>query len=171
MDIVTDRLRLRAIQVSDAEDLLKCYCDDEIANLACFEAIKTLKQAKSAIKKYFSKTENLWAITLKRTDRLIGTIGLYNNIYFNVSNSKSLGFELAREHWGKGYATEAANAVIEYAFNKLQINLVVALHLWENERSKRVIEKCGFEYKGEFQFPYSNLRLKQLKGYILKRQA
>jgi len=59
-----------------------------------------------------------------------------------------LGYVLAESYWGKGYTTEAAKRLIQYAFEELNIDLLSVYHYPHNIRSKRVIEKCGFHYEG-----------------------
>lgn len=64
-----------------------------------------------------------------------------------------LGFHLRTEHWGRGYATESARAVIEFAFSNLGIRALVAGHHPRNEASSRVLRRLGFRYTGDV--PYA----------------
>ena len=59
-----------------------------------------------------------------------------------------LGYVLAEPYWGRGLMTEAVKGMIKYAFEELNIDLLSVYHYPHNERSKRVIEKCGFHYEG-----------------------
>ena len=61
---------------------------------------------------------------------------------------KMIGYAISEKHWGKGYMTESVKAVIEYAFTNLPITLISAYCYPFNNRSQRVLEKCGFEYEG-----------------------
>ena len=59
-----------------------------------------------------------------------------------------LGYALGKDAWGKGYMTEAARAAIDYGFEQLGLSLIPSNHFTFNDRSRRVIEKCGFAYEG-----------------------
>ena len=59
-----------------------------------------------------------------------------------------MGYSLAKESWGKGYMTEAARAVIDYAFEEFDLVVLAICTGPENKRSQRVIEKCGFKFEG-----------------------
>jgi len=68
-----------------------------------------------------------------------------------------LGFHLLPEHWGLGYGSEAACAVIRYAFETFPIKALFAGHHPENHDSRRVLEKLGFQYVGMEYFPPTDL--------------
>ena len=59
-----------------------------------------------------------------------------------------LGYSIAEEHWGNGYATEAAKAMTDYGLLTLKLKEINAYCYPENERSRRVLEKSGFKYQG-----------------------
>ena len=59
-----------------------------------------------------------------------------------------INYALSAAYWGYGYMTETVNRVIQYAFEELNIDLLSVFHYPYNVRSRRVIEKCGFEYEG-----------------------
>ena len=83
----------------------------------------------------------------KESNKVIGSIGLHKDVKREMENAKMIGM-----YWlktiGKGYATEAARRVIQYAFEELGFDLISVYHFPHNKRSKRVIEKCGFKYEG-----------------------
>ncbi len=68
-----------------------------------------------------------------------------------------LGFHLRPEHWGLGYATEAARAVLAYGFATLGLRAVVAGHHPENAASRRVLERVGFRYTHDEHYPDTGL--------------
>ena len=59
-----------------------------------------------------------------------------------------LGYAMSESYWGKGLMTEAAQAVLRFAFGPMALDLVSAYCYPHNLRSKRVLEKCGFAYEG-----------------------
>lgn len=91
-----------------------------------------------------------WPIFDLCSDALIGCCGLrpYKEKQYEM------GFHLRPEFWGKGYAAEAANAVIDYAFQHLHADGLFAGHNPKNVASKKVLSKLGFVYIGdEFYVP------------------
>lgn len=77
-----------------------------------------------------------------------------------------LGFHLVRSAWGKGYASEAAEAMIEYAFNKIRAKKLFAGHHPENTASRKRLEKLGFVYIHDEFYPSTGL---QHPSYELKQ--
>ena len=91
---------------------------------------------------------DVWAIREKASGKVIGSIGLEPDKRRENVNSREMGYSLAKESWGKGYMTEAARAVIDYAFEELDLVVLAICTGPENKRSQRVIEKCGFKFEG-----------------------
>jgi RimJ/RimL family protein N-acetyltransferase len=81
------------------------------------------------------------AITLPGDNRLVGNCGIRKNQA--LAQDAEMGFELAPEHWGKGYATEAALAMLNFAFTTLKLKRVYASCLAENHASAHVLGKIG----------------------------
>ena len=102
--------------------------------------------------KSFMKENDRWAIALKETGKAVGAVRLNpdkNRGQFSERNSAfGINYFLAETHWGKGYMTEAVQRVVDYAFDELNAELLGVSHRPGNDRSKRVIEKCGFHYDG-----------------------
>jgi len=59
-----------------------------------------------------------------------------------------LGFAMSESYWGRGLMTEAAGAIVDFGFKSLEIDVITCCHYSGNQRSRRVIEKCGFKYEG-----------------------
>jgi predicted Zn-dependent protease len=78
---------------------------------------------------------------------------MVTNAGFDVTQSEiELAYRFHTKFWGKGYATESAKALIEYGFNHLSLSHIIAAAYPENERSRRVLEKCGMLYRGMLDF-------------------
>lgn len=75
----------------------------------------------------------------------IGFIGFEINHW---ANSAELGYWLGKPYWNRGYATEAARAMVEYGFEELELNRIQARHMEHNPASGRVMEKIGMKYEG-----------------------
>ncbi len=87
------------------------------------------------------------AIAPRETDRAIGGIGLERHADV-VRFTAEIGYWLGTAHWGKGYAAEAVSAFVDYAFTTFDFERLEAWVFATNERSARVLEKCGFRHEG-----------------------
>ncbi len=101
----------------------------------------------------FYETQNygLMALTTKEDNQLIGFCGLIHQIVDGVEQIE-LGYRLDEKFWGKGIATEAAIAVKEYAFNQLNISMLISIIHHKNIDSKRVAEKVGMKLMSKTTF-------------------
>ncbi len=100
---------------------------------------------------------------------LIGFIGILNfkfNVFF--SPGVEIGWRLGYEHWGKGYATEGANAALKFAFEQKHIPEIWSFTTIGNQRSENVMKKIGMTKVGEFQHPKVP-EGNQLKPHVLYR--
>jgi [ribosomal protein S5]-alanine N-acetyltransferase len=88
-------------------------------------------------------------IFLKDSGEFIGTCGL-EPYELDGAAEVELGYRLCLKHWGKGYAAEAANAILRYGFGTLKRDTIWAFALPQNRASLKVLEKLGFEYRREF---------------------
>lgn len=96
-----------------------------------------------------------WPIFLRSTDEHVGCCGL--RPYRPEQRIYELGFHLRPEHWGRGYASEAARAAIAYAFDTLRATALFAGHHPQNTASRRLLEKLGFRYTHAELYPPTGL--------------
>jgi ribosomal-protein-alanine N-acetyltransferase len=90
----------------------------------------------------------LWATILKPEDRYIGRCGIYRRVDDNnqvIPGEATLAYYLARPYWGRGLATEAGRALVQYGFETLGLTRIVAGMNVKNLASIRVAEKLGFQ--------------------------
>lgn len=85
----------------------------------------------------------LWAVEILQTAEFIGFVGLGKNTDTPQGEVIEVGWRLARDHWGKGYATEGAQAALVYAFQMLKVNEVYSLTSVINQRSRAVMGRLG----------------------------
>lgn len=90
----------------------------------------------------------MWAVEERATRAFVGRVGLY---YPEGWPGREVGWALARPHWGKGYALEAARASLAHAFHTLHWPRAISLIDPENQRSIRVAERLGERLEGEAQ--------------------
>lgn len=147
--IETERLILDKWTTSD-DDIRGLYeyaKDPEVGPNAGWKPHESPDESREIIEELFIP-HDVWAIREKETGRIIGSIGLEPDRRRENVNSLEMGYSLAKESWGKGYMTEAAKAVIDYAFSELNLVVLAICTGPENRRSQRVIEKCGFKFEG-----------------------
>jgi len=148
--IETERLLLRRMRMTDAADVYAYARDREVARHVLWEAHQSLWETRAYIRfllyQYRSGEPGSWAIVLRETNRVIGTIGYMS--YAPDHATAEVGYSLAREHWGKGLMTEALQAVMDESFRTLKLHRIEAMHFTDNPASGRVMEKCGMRHEG-----------------------
>ncbi len=145
--IETERLYLRRFCQADLLPM-HAYCQKpNVGPHAGWKPHETLEDSKRILKE-FMEGDEVWALFEKETDRLIGSCGLHRDHKRMNERVRMLGYVMDDEFWGKGYMTEAAQAMIHYGFCEMHLDLISVYHFRENMRSCRVIEKCGFHYDG-----------------------
>lgn len=145
MDIlVTKRLTLRPPLEVDAEALYRHFQNQNVTrNLGRPPHPYTLEHAVEFVEKFAERTDHC-TFTIHR-ERLIGGIGVDSR---EGEEIPSLGYWLAEPWWGKGYISEAARAVIAYAFRRFDCDRIAADAIDDNPGSLRVLEKLGFRVVG-----------------------
>jgi RimJ/RimL family protein N-acetyltransferase len=139
----TERLVLRAPRLGDAKSVAVLANDRRIAeNTARIPHPYKKSDAEGFITRANAAGEAVFLITL-RNDAVIGACGLIMQ-----DKTPELGYWLGVNYWGKGYATEALHAVIDYAFTDLAHEALQAGSRVTNPGSRRVLEKCGFQWTG-----------------------
>ena len=139
----TKRLCLRAPRLGDAKTVATLANDRRIAeNTARIPHPYKLSDAEDFITRAGKPDEAVFLITL-RDRSVIGACGIVLQ-----EAGPELGYWLGVAHWGQGYATEALHAVIDYAFTDLAHESLQAGARVTNPASRRVLEKCGFQWTG-----------------------
>jgi [ribosomal protein S5]-alanine N-acetyltransferase len=140
----TVRLILREFVPQDA-DALAAVLGDPVA-MRYYPAPFNRREVEDWIERnrqrYQREGYGLWAMLLRDSDEVIGDCGCYLREIKGRSGVE-IAYHVRRDLWGKGYATEAAQACMQYAFNKLSLDQVISLIRPENLQSIRVAEKNG----------------------------
>jgi len=149
----THRLRLRLTKESDLDDLLKIFSAPKV--MAAFnEHPFTRQQMANWLKRNLSHQEQhgygLCAVELKDEGALIGNCGL-EHMEMDGIEIAELGYDFRSDYWNQGYATEAAAAVRDYAFNELSLPSLISLIRVGNRASQRVSEKTGMRFVEEIE--------------------
>lgn len=145
----TERLLLRPLDMSDITEMCQVLCDPEVMLFS--GGVKPGKGVsewlKGCIENYSNFGFGLWAVVEKETKGAIGYCGLTKLPEIDGHPEIEIGFRLARNFWSRGYATEAAVAVRNYAFHALSLHRLIALIDPENTSSIRVVDKLGMHYE------------------------
>ncbi len=148
--IETQRLLLRPWREEDAEDMYEYAKDPRVGPNAGWTPHKSLADTRIVIHGFMHDTQcDTRAVILKSEGRAIGSIGLHNRCPRKVrrnQDEREIGYVLNPAYWGHGYIPEAVNAVLYHALFEMGVNTVWCGHYDFNRNSRRVIEKCGFEY-------------------------
>jgi RimJ/RimL family protein N-acetyltransferase len=143
--IETERLLLRAPRTEDAKTIAILANDRRIAeNTLRIPHPYGIADAQRFITGTNAGSGETVFLIVRRDATVLGACGLAKR----VPESAELGYWLAFAFWGNGYATEAAGAVIDYAFEDLGYEMLHAGARVSNLASRRVLEKCGFEWTG-----------------------
>lgn len=146
--IVTDRMILRPWKKEDAPALFHYASDVRIGGMAGWPVHTSVQNSQEIIETILSK-EGTYAIVLKKTMQPVGSIGLMNADTSNLKiakNEAEIGYWIGVPYWGQGLVPQAVQALIAYAFQQLSITKLWITYFEGNQRSLRVLEKCGFSY-------------------------
>ena len=147
--LITDRIILRELRKEDAADLLVFRGDAEEQRFNS-EPLQTLEQSVALIEEvrgdYAAQTGLPWALTLKSSGRVVGLFGYHHWDHYH--RRADIGYDLARELWGQGLATEALTAAIRFGFSEMQLNRIEAQTIADNEPSTRLLGRLGFALEG-----------------------
>ena len=140
---------MRNWQESDSSDLYEYAKSELVGPNAGWKPHQNEEESKEIIK-MFIKNNDSYAIVLKSENKVIGSIGLHHrkpDETLNDLKQREIGYVLNPNYWGKGFIPEAVNCLLNYGFNELNLDLIWCGHFDFNNNSKRVNEKCGFNYQ------------------------
>ncbi len=148
-NIATKRMILRKWKLTDYKDLYEYAKSDLVGPNAGWAPHKDEAESKEIIS-MFIEADDVLAIELKSEKKVIGGIGLHRRKPDDNNQSgdqREIGYVLNPEYWGRGYIPEAVNSLIKYGFTNLKLDLIWCGHFDDNIKSRRVVEKCGFDFK------------------------
>jgi RimJ/RimL family protein N-acetyltransferase len=110
----------------------------------------------------------LWAVEVVGGAPFVGLVGLNKPTF--MPDTVEVGWRLAREHWGRGYATEAAREALRFGFDEIGLDEIVALTVPANTPSRRVMERLGMTRDPADDFDHPNVPDGPLKRHVLYRR-
>jgi ribosomal-protein-alanine N-acetyltransferase len=152
----TPRLRLRAPIAADVPALFSIFSDPETMRYWSRPAMTDVAEAAALLHDVWRHAEAgtlfQWGVALRGDDRVIGTCTLFR--IDRVHRRAELGYILRRDHWGRGFASEALTAIIGHAFGALELHRLEADVDPRNTGSIRLIERMGFKREGHLRERY-----------------
>ena len=150
VEIDGEHVRLREFRLADLSDSMAVVGDQRVTRWLSFDALAREDQAErlsGAIERTRQepRLEYYLAVTTHSTDRLIG----FARLALGGVKAGKLGYAIAADHWGNGYATGAARALVNYGFTHLGLHRITAAVGPDNSASIAVLEKLGFVQEGK----------------------
>lgn len=148
IELSTERLRLRQWQASDTETFAQMSSDPRVMEylLGPVDAAASLALQERIADLITERGWGFWALELKETQQFIGFTGLHIPIPgLPFSPCVEIGWRLAFDYWGQGYAGEAARAALDFGFNALQLDEIVSFTALPNLRSQSLMQKLGMQ--------------------------
>lgn len=147
----TERLILRSWRQSDLEDFFEYASVDGVGECAGWHHHTEIEHTQSILNRFING-KRTFAIVYRESGKVIGSLGIETSEdeglgeEFETITGRTIGYVLNKEYWGHGLMTEAVKRVIRYAFEDEGYDFLLCAHFDFNDRSSRVIEKCGFKF-------------------------
>lgn len=142
----TPRLYLRPFTPDDGIHLYTLNADEEVLRYTPDKPFSSVEEAYAFVTGYGDYQQygmGRWAVVRKSDDTFLGWCGLK---YHPTEHIVEVGYRFHKKYWGNGYATEAAQASLEYGFSTLTVAQIYAHVHPENTASKNVLQKCGLHF-------------------------
>jgi RimJ/RimL family protein N-acetyltransferase len=168
--LVTPRLRLRPWRDEDLAPFAEMNADPKVMEFLPKPLDRAESDALAArIRDHFAcRGFGLWAVEVPGVADFIGFVGLSVPTFeAHFTPCVEVGWRLASEYWGRGYATEAARAALDYGFRRLELAEIVSFTVPANLRSRRVMERIGMIHSPADDFDHPALP----EGHPLRRHV
>ena len=145
-------MKLRSLSGDDAEAFYRLNSDPEVMRFTGEPPMRSIQEAREAIANYpdfDSIGYGRWGCVMKGENSIFGFCGLK---YLDELNAVDVGFRFLPQYWGRGFATEACHASIQFGFEVPGLTHIIALVLPENLASVRVLEKVGMKPDGHVMY-------------------
>jgi [ribosomal protein S5]-alanine N-acetyltransferase len=154
VQVETQRLILREFQRKDFRKLAPILADPQVMRFfptGILSVSETQDKIESFITSYAKYGFGKWAVLLKDSNELIGYCGIAVE-QIEQKDEKEIGYRVDSKFWGKGLATEAASATLQYGFEQLNLPYIVGVVERENVASVKVLKNLGMRYERETLF-------------------
>lgn len=154
----TERLILKSWQTQDLKDLNEYASNEIVGQMAGWKPHLSMADSERVLFNYINN-DNVFAINLKSVSKVIGSVSI-EKIYTNHLGEKfrnlsgrEVGYSLSEDFWGQGLMPEAVLEVVDYLFLEYNYDYLMCAHFENNDQSKSVIEKTGFEFVKKIDYP------------------
>lgn len=171
--IKTERLILRFWSDEDLKPFAKLNADPRV--MQYFSSVRNYEETTEEFQSIRAEFDSIgwgfWAASLIENNQFIGFIGLSNvGFQAHFTPAVEIGWRLAYEYWGNGYATEGAIASLRYGFETLKLDEIVSCTAMQNKRSANVMKKIGMIHNSEDDFDHPRIPEGHwLRRYVLYR--
>ena len=149
--LMTSRLSLTEVQAQHAPAIFEILSNPEVVKYYGMDPFQELAQAENMVRhfknNFDTKRGMRWAIINNQDNRFVGTIGL-NNLALGMKKAE-IGFEIHPDFWRRGITSEALHAVLDYAFEDLDLHRMGAVTFLANDASIGLLKKRGFSEEGK----------------------
>ena len=154
----TERLLLRDWRGEDARDFHRLHCDPKV--MATLGPVRAMDYTTGLIADLQARSvrnggHTYWAVERKNDGRVIGFCGLDRGYEVPIVDELEIGWRLASDCWGRGYAREAARACLDWAVNRFPTERVVAITARINERSRGLMMRLGMQHLPRLDFDHA----------------
>ena len=143
--IETDRLLIRPVNVNDAEAIYKWASDPDVTKYMIYSTHPNVEHTRQWLESFDINDEDSYDLGFvdKQTGELVGMGGI---VYRKEDDNWVIGYNLRKDHWGRGLVPEALNAIIDHVRKQREIKAIVGQFADENTKSRRVMEKLGMHF-------------------------
>jgi ribosomal-protein-alanine N-acetyltransferase len=171
----TERLLLRRWKPKDRVQFAAINADPEV--MEHFPSTLTAEESDQFVRRIDRQFEQLgfglWAVEIKWARRFIGFCGLAVPTFTtHFTPAVEIGWRFAKDQWGNGYATEAANAVLDFGFEKAGLEQILSWAIPANTRSTQVMERLGMQRAPDLDFDHPRfLHDDRLRRHVVYRMT
>lgn len=169
--LTTDRLILRPWRETDLEDFYEYARVDGVGQMAGWNPHRSIEESRDILSRFVAGKK---VFALEYQGKAIGSLGVEeykekNYPELDTLQGREIGYVLSKEYWGQGLMPEAVIAVITWLFEEEKLDFIMVGHFDWNNQSRRVIEKCGFQYIKTVSFETRYNTVETCWDYILYR--
>jgi len=170
----TGRLVLRPWREADLEDLYEYARVDGVGQMAGWKPHDSIEESREILDMFIREKKTF---ALEYEGKVIGSLGVetceearYPELDLEDKRGREIGYAMSKDCWGRGLMPEAVRAVVRWLFDDVRLDFITVGHFVGNDRSRRVIEKCGFAYVKTVPRNTRDSRTEASMEYILYRQ-
>ena len=169
----TERLTLRPWREDDLADLYEYARVDGVGEMAGWPHHRDLDESRRILNLFMAEKKTF---ALEHRGKVVGSLGIetceegrYPELGLADRRGREIGYVLSKDYWGRGLMAEAVKAVIRWLLEDVRLDFITVGHYVRNDRSRRVIEKCGFQFVKTLPHDTPDGRTEDSMEYILYR--